>query len=109
MIRRPPRSTLFPYTTLFRSPDLGVGELAAELGLELGGAVAQADAADAARGCRHEQRAERAGNGSVADGHARAAAGVGSGCHAELRGGALVDTAARAVAGGVSSGTHTLP
>src|SRR2546430_14399725 len=25
MIRRPPRSTLFPYTTLFRSRDLGVG------------------------------------------------------------------------------------
>src|SRR3712207_8732139 len=25
MIRRPPRSTLFPYTTLFRSPGLGVG------------------------------------------------------------------------------------
>src|SRR2546422_6098587 len=24
MIRRPPRSTLFPYTTLFRSPDRGV-------------------------------------------------------------------------------------
>src|SRR3712207_7846896 len=24
MIRRPPRSTLFPYTTLFRSPALGV-------------------------------------------------------------------------------------
>jgi len=23
MIRRPPRSTLFPYTTLFRSSDLG--------------------------------------------------------------------------------------
>src|SRR3712207_9280859 len=23
MIRRPPRSTLFPYTTLFRSPQLG--------------------------------------------------------------------------------------
>src|SRR2546426_12797488 len=23
MIRRPPRSTLFPYTTLFRSPNLG--------------------------------------------------------------------------------------
>src|SRR3712207_7020528 len=23
MIRRPPRSTLFPYTTLFRSPDFG--------------------------------------------------------------------------------------
>src|SRR2546422_11504137 len=27
MIRRPPRSTLFPYTTLFRSPELfGIGE-----------------------------------------------------------------------------------
>src|SRR3989440_11654338 len=25
MIRRPPRSTLFPYTTLFRSPVLGIG------------------------------------------------------------------------------------
>src|SRR5438045_6671161 len=24
MIRRPPRSTLFPYTTLFRSPDAGL-------------------------------------------------------------------------------------
>src|SRR3712207_8815141 len=30
MIRRPPRSTLFPYTTLFRS-DM-IGELALELG-----------------------------------------------------------------------------
>src|SRR3712207_8753604 len=29
MIRRPPRSTLFPYTTLFRSPpDLHVGTIA---------------------------------------------------------------------------------
>src|SRR2546422_3814605 len=26
MIRRPPRSTLFPYTTLFRSPRQGVGD-----------------------------------------------------------------------------------
>src|SRR3989454_11506030 len=32
MIRRPPRSTLFPYTTLFRSQR----ELAAHLGLEVG-------------------------------------------------------------------------
>src|SRR3712207_8448481 len=30
MIRRPPRSTLFPYTTLFRS--LGVGVVAVEVG-----------------------------------------------------------------------------
>src|SRR2546422_7291771 len=27
MIRRPPRSTLFPYTTLFRSRVLGIGRL----------------------------------------------------------------------------------
>src|SRR3712207_8764335 len=27
MIRRPPRSTLFPYTTLFRSPDIDAGLL----------------------------------------------------------------------------------
>src|SRR5690242_21326630 len=31
MIRRPPRSTLFPYTTLFRSPEFGkdAGKIAA--------------------------------------------------------------------------------
>src|SRR3712207_8885022 len=28
MIRRPPRSTLFPYTTLFRSIEIGVQEFA---------------------------------------------------------------------------------
>src|SRR3712207_7993442 len=43
MIRRPPRSTLFPYTTLFRSGALGgigvVGGLAGALGL--GGALHQ--------------------------------------------------------------------
>src|SRR5438309_7944856 len=31
MIRRPPRSTLFPYTTLFRSSDLGLEHLHARL------------------------------------------------------------------------------
>src|SRR2546428_5481143 len=37
MIRRPPRSTLFPYTTLFRSPDLqrrGAAEARHDLGQE---------------------------------------------------------------------------
>src|SRR3712207_7140895 len=35
MIRRPPRSTLFPYTTLFRSPAHEVAELAGDLLPEL--------------------------------------------------------------------------
>src|SRR2546427_9597326 len=34
MIRRPPRSTLFPYTTLFRSPRVG-GEQALQLLLSI--------------------------------------------------------------------------
>src|SRR5256885_8069329 len=34
MIRRPPRSTLFPYTTLFRSVDGSVGAEAVGLGRE---------------------------------------------------------------------------
>src|SRR3712207_7826481 len=40
MIRRPPRSTLFPYTTLFRSPHLpAVVEEGGELGRRVGGVV----------------------------------------------------------------------
>src|SRR2546422_8158591 len=40
MIRRPPRSTLFPYTTLFRSIRDGIGE-----GFREGGAEVEPDAA----------------------------------------------------------------
>src|SRR5690348_17802866 len=36
MIRRPPRSTLFPYTTLFRSAGLAVGQR-----IELGGGAGE--------------------------------------------------------------------
>src|SRR3712207_7633513 len=36
MIRRPPRSTLFPYTTLFRSVDAGVEDRADVFGVEDG-------------------------------------------------------------------------
>src|SRR2546427_12153290 len=46
MIRRPPRSTLFPYTTLFRSPRLD------EIGRDLAQRLAQA-------GQRQTQLAER--------------------------------------------------
>src|SRR5947208_7649866 len=35
MLRRPPRSTLFPYTTLFRSRMLGKKTIAGPQGLEL--------------------------------------------------------------------------
>src|SRR2546422_1858625 len=34
MIRRPPRSTLFPYTTLFRSLDSAIGEFKQSLSLD---------------------------------------------------------------------------
>src|SRR3712207_7273412 len=40
MIRRPPRSTLFPYTTLFRSARVGILERGAEALPELAQAVA---------------------------------------------------------------------
>src|SRR5256885_390112 len=37
MIRRPPRSTLFPYTTLFRSHDARVEVVAAQVRVAVGG------------------------------------------------------------------------
>src|SRR3712207_7116463 len=53
MIRRPPRSTLFPYTTLFRSPQPVVGQVRVQLlGLALAatlGAV-EVDVADRREG-----------------------------------------------------------
>src|SRR3712207_7506417 len=41
MIRRPPRSTLFPYTTLFRSAGGDVGDLGADLLDDAHGLVAE--------------------------------------------------------------------
>src|SRR3712207_7321058 len=52
MIRRPPRSTLFPYTTLFRSP-LGLHGDRDRLGAGLG---AGAQRARAQRRQQHEQQ-----------------------------------------------------
>src|SRR2546423_11665264 len=42
MIRRPPRSTLFPYTTLFRSPGVGM-----QLGVQPRAGIEQVDVAAA--------------------------------------------------------------
>src|SRR3712207_7566335 len=75
MIRRPPRSTLFPYTTLFRSHAL---DLAAQLvGLDVvaeavrGGVVGDRDVLVAARerGLRHllDRRAAVGGDGVHVD------------------------------------------
>src|SRR5258707_4976292 len=54
MIRRPPRSTLFPYTTLFRSvlDDLGddLGEVADQLQFALAEGLLVGDLVEVARG-----------------------------------------------------------
>src|SRR5260370_23746606 len=50
MIRRPPRSTLFPYTTLFRSARPGVRGSAAHAGYSTAGS-APVRAASAPRAC----------------------------------------------------------
>src|SRR3712207_7916738 len=47
MIRRPPRSTLFPYTTLFRSRGTRALDLEAELGVVIGRRARRVPAADA--------------------------------------------------------------
>src|SRR3712207_9394084 len=69
MIRRPPRSTLFPYTTLFRSLAGGRQDLArVEAGrdLEVGPAAGRAELADVGRDPRHPERAQRVPVGIVA-------------------------------------------
>src|SRR2546426_8552266 len=59
MIRRPPRSTLFPYTTLFRSQQLRLrlGPQVAHLVEQQGPAVGELEAADAALGGAGERAA----------------------------------------------------
>src|SRR3712207_7682018 len=61
MIRRPPRSTLFPYTTLFRSADTCRADLARARGGGLGAAPGQGQADQGDRGRVHVRGGERAG------------------------------------------------
>src|SRR2546421_9186870 len=53
MIRRPPRSTLFPYTTLFRSADPGVAEGADEFSAPPGPRADTAGLQDESRSEEH--------------------------------------------------------
>src|SRR2546422_7393259 len=70
MIRRPPRSTLFPYTTLFRSRERGavpceraVGGQRGDLELQVGGRGLEVGARERDRGVRDipERRARGGG------------------------------------------------
>src|SRR3712207_7595388 len=70
MIRRPPRSTLFPYTTLFRS--MGLGVTLALPTVSLGVTRERAGAEEAQHGERREGQRDQSS-------HGRSPAGPGSG------------------------------
>src|SRR3712207_7447310 len=68
MIRRPPRSTLFPYTTLFRSRVGCAGEK-----LELGGDLRDVAGTEVGREAgRGQHRTDRVGVRQADDGHPHA-------------------------------------
>src|SRR2546429_6287846 len=56
MIRRPPRSTLFPYTTLFRSLPLGNGRLRRWTGMASGYGKGAARYSAEVRGAKRDRR-----------------------------------------------------
>src|SRR2546427_9438254 len=63
MIRRPPRSTLFPYTTLFRSPEQSQPEMPGTVGAQNGKQILRAEAfgpgvADGHRLCPRQHGAD---------------------------------------------------
>src|SRR3712207_6934244 len=61
MIRRPPRSTLFPYTTLFLSPDAGDVRVEAAGVPVVGGAQAEEHGGDLAVPCEPARRSPEEG------------------------------------------------
>src|SRR3712207_9392905 len=78
MIRRPPRSTLFPYTTLFRS----VADALLQVAVRADGVDAVVERALAGRAVRVEQSPLAAGRHRHADGVAQALAErAGGGLH----------------------------
>src|SRR3712207_9314663 len=70
MIRRPPRSTLFPYTTLFRS---GIGTVALTLAVRAGEVWGLEIVEDAVRDALANAHANEIGNAHFAAGDARLA------------------------------------
>src|SRR2546426_4889358 len=64
MIRRPPRSTLFPYTTLFRSNVIAIAQGSSELNLSL--VVDGKDASRALRAVHGAFQLSKIGGGDVA-------------------------------------------
>src|SRR3712207_8438472 len=63
MIRRPPRSTLFPYTTLFRSEHVpGDEEIEVDVSLQAG--RLRVEVRDSGSGFRHRPRDERSARNS---------------------------------------------
>src|SRR2546422_2374847 len=58
MIRRPPRSTLFPYTTLFRSPGERLADVEQRVGRVVVGGVDAEELAEADPGGREAAAAE---------------------------------------------------
>src|SRR5437764_4373890 len=63
MLRRPPRSTLFPYTTLFRSRHRARARDAAVGGAKSGDAAAHAGTDDTAAGFAADGEADESGGG----------------------------------------------
>src|SRR2546425_5869775 len=95
MIRRPPRSTLFPYTTLFRSR-IGEGDYGACV--ECGGPISPArlNAMPEAQTCvRCQDSLERLGRQADRSRHSVFAAGHDGAIHAEPGFGSLVAPARR--------------
>src|SRR3712207_8580433 len=66
MIRRPPRSTLFPYTTLFRSADEGARAAACTRGARRGeGAHGRGGSSRGSRTCRRGRQGEPPASGGL--------------------------------------------
>ena len=86
MIRRPPRSTLFPYTTLFRSPAFGIRVVVADEGVILRALLverrARAEMVEKPSEHRGLAGADRAADGDVF--HARASLRLISPCQQRL-------------------------